>query len=189
MDDVRPDRDQHEMPLHAGNVAEGLLGDGSEDQLYLEAVAHVRDTRQATISSIQRHLKIGYNRAARIVEAMEAAGVVSAPNSNGEREVILQSPPEPEKDLLSSAAEPGATTYGGHTIDDITVLVLRKDQITPGWLQSRFALSTDESLAVALKLLDDGVITLATEGESPDLNTYRVAVATKAPAEEPITLE
>ncbi|HHW1687246.1 TPA: DNA translocase FtsK [Pseudomonas aeruginosa] len=157
--------------------------------MYLEAVAHVRDTRQATISSIQRHLKIGYNRAARIVEAMEAAGVVSAPNSNGEREVILQSPPEPEKDLLSSAAEPGATTYGGHTIDDITVLVLRKDEITPGWLQSRFALSTDESLAVALKLLDDGVITLATEGESPDLNTYRVAVATKAPAEEPITPE
>ncbi|EQA6248516.1 TPA: hypothetical protein L6B58_26715 [Pseudomonas aeruginosa] len=88
-----------------------------------------------------------------------------------------------------SAAEPGATTYGGHTIDDITVLVLRKDEITPGWLQSRFALSTDESLAVALKLLDDGVITLATEGESPDLNTYRVAVATKASAEEPITLE
>ncbi|MDP5967180.1 hypothetical protein P3839_15795 [Pseudomonas aeruginosa] len=79
--------------------------------------------------------------------------------------------------------------YGAHTIDDITVLVLRKDQITPGWLQSRFALSTDESLAVALKLLDDGVITLTTEGESPDLNTYRVAVATKAPAEEPITLE
>ncbi|HHM8009580.1 hypothetical protein [Pseudomonas aeruginosa] len=74
-------------------------------------------------------------------------------------------------------------------IGGITVLVLRKDEITPGWLQSRFALSTDESLAVALKLLDDGVITLATEGESPDLNTYRVAVATKAPAEEPITLE
>ncbi|WP_039027476.1 DNA translocase FtsK [Pseudomonas aeruginosa] len=189
LDDVRPDRDQHEMPLHAGNVAEGLLGDGSEDQLYLEAVAHVRDTRQATISSIQRHLKIGYNRAARIVEEMEAAGVVSAPNSNGEREVILQSPPEPEKDLLSSAAEPGDTTYGGHTIDDITVLVLRKDQITAGWLQSRFALSTDESLAVALKLLDDGVITLDAEGETPDLNTYRVTVAEKAPAEAPITLE
>ncbi|MDO5935751.1 hypothetical protein QCC34_07540 [Pseudomonas aeruginosa] len=86
-------------------------------------------------------------------------------------------------------AEPGATTYGGHTIDDITVLVLRKDQITPGWLQSRFALSTDESLAVALKLLDDGVITLDAEGETPDLNTYRVTVAEKAPAEAPITLE
>ncbi|OZO30659.1 hypothetical protein IPC749_10690 [Pseudomonas aeruginosa] len=79
--------------------------------------------------------------------------------------------------------------YGGHTIDDITVLVLRKDQITPGWLQSRFALSTDESLAVALKLLDDGVITLDAEGETPDLNTYRVTVAEKAPAEAPITLE
>ncbi|WP_225932779.1 hypothetical protein [Pseudomonas aeruginosa] len=67
--------------------------------------------------------------------------------------------------------------------------MLRKDQITPGWLQSRFALSTDESLAVALKLLDDGVITLDAEGETPDLNTYRVTVAEKAPAEAPITLE
>ncbi|MDI4211759.1 DNA translocase FtsK, partial [Pseudomonas aeruginosa] len=157
--------------------------------LYIEAVSHVIDTRRVSISGLQRYLKVGYNRAARIVEAMEAAGVVSAPNSNGEREVILQSPPEPEKDLLSSAAEPGDTTYGGHTIDDITVLVLRKDQITPGWLQSRFALSTDESLAVALKLLDDGVITLDAEGGTPDLNTYRVTVANKAPAEEPITLE
>ncbi|MGU1535139.1 DNA translocase FtsK, partial [Pseudomonas aeruginosa] len=62
-------------------------------------------------------------------------------------------------------------------------------EITPGWLQSRFALSTDESLAVALKLLDDGVIALAIEGESPEFNTYRVTVAEKAPAEAPITLE
>ncbi|HHK3701758.1 TPA: DNA translocase FtsK [Pseudomonas aeruginosa] len=186
MDAIQPDPDQNSLALENGGDADGT---GAQDPLYIEAVSHVIDTRRVSISGLQRYLKIGYNRAARIVEEMEAAGVVSAPNSNGEREVILQSPPEPEKDLLNSAAEPGATTYGGHTIDDITVLVLRKDEITPGWLQSRFALSTDESLAVALKLLDDGVITLTTEGESPDLNTYRVAVATKAPAEEPITLE
>ncbi|HBP4954962.1 DNA translocase FtsK [Pseudomonas aeruginosa] len=189
MDTVVPDPDQSALALDESDDGDDAGGTGAQDPLYLEAVSHVIDTRRISISGLQRYLKIGYNRAARIVEEMEAAGVVSAPNSNGEREVILQSPPEPEKDLLSSAAEPGATTYGGHTIDDITVLVLRKDEITPGWLQSRFALSTDESLAVALKLLDDGVITLATEGESPDLNTYRVAVATKAPAEEPITLE
>ncbi|WP_049289742.1 DNA translocase FtsK [Pseudomonas aeruginosa] len=186
MDAIQPDPDQNSLALEDGGDADGT---GAQDPLYIEAVSHVIDTRRVSISGLQRYLKIGYNRAARIVEELEAAGVVSAPNSNGEREVILQSPPEPEKDLLSSAAKPGDTTYGGHTIDDITVLVLRKDQITPGWLQSRFALSTDESLAVALKLLDDGVITLDAEGETPDLNTYRVTVAEKAPAEAPITLE
>ncbi|MCO2282487.1 DNA translocase FtsK [Pseudomonas aeruginosa] len=186
MDAIQPDPDQNSLALENGGDADGT---GAQDPLYIEAVSHVIDTRRVSISGLQRYLKIGYNRAARIVEEMEAAGVVSAPNSNGEREVILQSPPEPEKDLLSSATEPGATTYGGHTIDDITVMVLRKDEITPGWLQSRFALSTDESLAVALKLLDDGVITLDAEGETPDLNTYRVTVANKAPAEAPITLE
>ncbi|WP_409513623.1 DNA translocase FtsK [Pseudomonas aeruginosa] len=147
MDAIQPDPDQNSLALENGGDADGT---GAQDPLYIEAVSHVIDTRRVSISGLQRYLKIGYNRAARIVEEMAAAGVVSAPNSNGEREVILQSPPEPEKDLLNSAAEPGATTYGGHTIDDITVLVLRKDEITPGWLQSRFALSTDESLAVAL---------------------------------------
>ncbi|WP_269769320.1 DNA translocase FtsK [Pseudomonas aeruginosa] len=128
MDAIQPDPDQNSLALEDGGDADGT---GAQDPLYIEAVSHVIDTRRVSISGLQRYLKIGYNRAARIVEELEAAGVVSAPNSNGEREVILQSPPEPEKDLLSSAAEPGDTTYGGHTIDDITVLVLRKDQITP----------------------------------------------------------
>lgn len=188
MDTVVPDPDQSALALEDGGD-DDTDGTGAQDPLYIEAVSHVIDTRQVSISGLQRYLKIGYNRAARIVEELEAAGVVTAPNSNGEREVLLQSPPAAQNDLLSGAADTGAQTYGGHTIDDITVLVLRKDEITPGWLQSRFALSTDESLAVALKLLDDGVIVLAAEGESPDLNTYRVAVATKAPTEEPITLE
>lgn len=187
MDTVAPDPDQSALALDEGDD-DDADGTGAQDPLYIEAVSHVIDTRQVSISGLQRYLKIGYNRAARIVEELEAAGVVTAPNSNGEREVLLQSPPAAQNDFLSDAAESGAQTYGGHTIDDITVLVLRKDEITPGWLQSRFALSTDESLAVALKLLDDGVITLATEGESPDLNTYRVAVA-NSPAETPITLE
>ena len=52
-----------------------------------------RPERIASISMIQRKLRIGYNRAARMIEAMEAAGVVSAMNSNGSREVLAPPPP------------------------------------------------------------------------------------------------
>ena len=62
--------------------------DGERDALYDQAVAIVTETRKASISYVQRRLKIGYNRAARIVEDMEAAGVVSAVQHNGSREVI-----------------------------------------------------------------------------------------------------
>ena len=63
--------------------------DGSEDDpLYSDAVAFVRESQRASISAVQRKLKIGYNRAARLIEAMEVAGIVSAMNSNGSREVI-----------------------------------------------------------------------------------------------------
>ena len=60
-----------------------------EDPLYDEAVQFVLDSRRASISSVQRKLRIGYNRAARLIEAMEMAGVVSSQNSNGSREVIV----------------------------------------------------------------------------------------------------
>ena len=65
-------------------------GDGGteSDPLYDEAVAFVLETRKASISGVQRKLRIGYNRAARLIETMEAAGVVSAMNSNGSREVL-----------------------------------------------------------------------------------------------------
>ena len=62
------------------------------DPLYDQAVAIVTESRRASISSIQRRLKVGYNRAARMVEDMEAAGVVSAVQSNGQREVIAPPP-------------------------------------------------------------------------------------------------
>ncbi len=62
------------------------------DPLYDQAVAIVTETRRASISGLQRRLKVGYNRAARMVEDMEAAGVVSAVQSNGQREVIAPPP-------------------------------------------------------------------------------------------------
>ncbi|WP_189531103.1 DNA translocase FtsK [Paludibacterium paludis] len=59
------------------------------DPLYDEAVEIVMRTRKASISSVQRHLRIGYNRAARLIEEMEAAGLVSAMESNGNRTVLV----------------------------------------------------------------------------------------------------
>lgn len=60
----------------------------ADDPLYQSAVDHVRESNRASISSIQRKLKIGYNRAARMIEQMEVDGLVTAMNSNGSREVI-----------------------------------------------------------------------------------------------------
>ena len=80
-----------------GAAAGGSGGDYEEemDQLYDEAVAFVTETRRASISSVQRKFKIGYNRAARMIEAMEAAGVITSQAHNGSREVIA---PPPVKD-------------------------------------------------------------------------------------------
>ncbi len=80
-----------------GGVPVLLPGETSDavdesDPLYDEAVKIVTETRRASISSVQRRLKIGYNRAARMIEAMEAAGIVSSMQSNGSREVIAPPP-------------------------------------------------------------------------------------------------
>ena len=69
-------------------------GDPEQDPLYDEAVRIVTESRKASISGVQRRLKIGYNRAARMIEAMEAAGLVGTLQSNGSREVIAPPPPE-----------------------------------------------------------------------------------------------
>ena len=65
-------------------------GGGEKDELYDEAVSIVLKSRRASISSVQRQLRIGYNRAARLIEDMERAGLVSEMQSNGSREVLVK---------------------------------------------------------------------------------------------------
>jgi S-DNA-T family DNA segregation ATPase FtsK/SpoIIIE len=67
---------------------------GELDALYDQAVRIVTETRRASISGVQRRLKIGYNRAARLIEDMEAAGIVSPPEHNGNRTVLAPPPPK-----------------------------------------------------------------------------------------------
>lgn len=69
-----------------------LEGGDEKDDLYDQAVEFVTETRKASISSVQRKFRIGYNRAARLVETMEASGVVSPAAHNGSREVIAPPP-------------------------------------------------------------------------------------------------
>ncbi len=75
-----------------GYSMSGSGGDSESDALYDEAVQFVTETRKASISSVQRRFKVGYNRAATMIEDMEAAGVVTPAESNGSR-VVLAPPP------------------------------------------------------------------------------------------------
>jgi S-DNA-T family DNA segregation ATPase FtsK/SpoIIIE len=75
-----------------GNGDESLSLEGANaegDPMYDQAVAIVLKTRRPSISLVQRHLRIGYNRAARLIEQMERAGLVSAMQTNGNREVLV----------------------------------------------------------------------------------------------------
>ncbi|MFZ6658266.1 DNA translocase FtsK [Undibacterium sp. TJN19] len=73
----------------AGADGAAASGSGEADALYDQAVAIVLKNRRASISLVQRHLRIGYNRAARLLEQMEQSGVVSTMQSNGNREILV----------------------------------------------------------------------------------------------------
>ena len=97
------------VPNYIDEIVEGPLGptpgligidkfpadsaDAEQDPLYDQAVQVVMETKKASISGVQRRLKIGYNRAARMVESMEAAGLVGPLQSNGSREILVPTTP------------------------------------------------------------------------------------------------
>lgn len=91
-------RPQYIESITAGEESEGgsggLEGDEELDPLFDQAVSFVVDKRRASISGVQRQFRIGYNRAARIIEQMEAQGIVSEPGHNGNREVLSPPPHE-----------------------------------------------------------------------------------------------
>jgi S-DNA-T family DNA segregation ATPase FtsK/SpoIIIE len=84
------------IPGLKGEEGEGELGGGpdsiEQDELYDEAVKIVTTERKPSISYVQRRLKIGYNRAARLLEGMEQAGIVGQLQANGSREVLVPAP-------------------------------------------------------------------------------------------------
>ncbi|WP_163390135.1 DNA translocase FtsK [Enterovibrio norvegicus] len=87
--------DQGSEGLLPGEAAEGADGD-ELDQLFDQVVEFVTESRRASVSGVQRRFKIGYNRAARIVEQLEVQGIVSPPGHNSNREVLA--PPPPSRD-------------------------------------------------------------------------------------------
>ncbi|GLZ86940.1 DNA translocase FtsK [Metapseudomonas resinovorans] len=92
IEDILAGADEGGGSFSGGEGGEGGSEGSEDDPLYDEAVRFVTESRRASISAVQRKLKIGYNRAARMIEAMEMAGVVSPMNGNGSREVIAPSP-------------------------------------------------------------------------------------------------
>ncbi len=91
IDEILQGSTEGEQVLLPGETSEA---EEEADALYDEAVAFVTETRRGSISSVQRKFKIGYNRAARIIEQMEAQGVVSSQGHNGNREVLAPPPPK-----------------------------------------------------------------------------------------------
>ncbi len=81
--------------INDSGLPEDAQGEGSEDydELYDQAVRIVTESRRASISGVQRRLKIGYNRAARLIEVMEQQGIVTPPETNGNRTVLAPPPP------------------------------------------------------------------------------------------------
>ena len=100
VEEIKVEEPEYNEDILTGSSVDGNMHgvgnemEGEKDPLYDQAVNIVIESRKASISYIQRRLKIGYNRAARLVEDMERAGLVSESGSNGSREVLLPAQPE-----------------------------------------------------------------------------------------------
>jgi hypothetical protein len=208
LDFIQPDRDQGEFPLHASELTGSLFDkqsvdqhpDGAvdEDALYDAGVAFLLAGGRATIASVQRKLKISHDRALTMLIAMEAAGVVSAMDHNGAREVLLLS--DPEFAEVGEGMPPIATddpefitdpnisglgndiddalyskVYGEFSYEDVAQLVvLHATTLDVAWLQRRTIIDSDMATSLILLLLENGVIELEAEGDMPIDNTYKV---------------
>ncbi len=89
LDEITDEQVTSGIAVPGYGAEESANEDSENDALYDEAVNYVIESRRASISSVQRKLRVGYNRAARLIEAMEAAGVVSEMSTNGSREVLV----------------------------------------------------------------------------------------------------
>jgi S-DNA-T family DNA segregation ATPase FtsK/SpoIIIE len=220
LDSLTVERDQRDLPLHVSDLTGSLFdrrtgpdepdgeelpdynGEG-EDPLYQEAVAFVMETRRPAISAIQRKLKIGYNRAARMIEGMEQAGIVSAMNSSGAREVlrpvlgqpdgerqplnddVVDAELPPEFDEVHDVGQASAAfekEFGDFSYEDAAQLIVLKANTKPfkaHWVQSRLAIDSDQVMVLLLRLLDNEVIRLDTEGATSLEHSYKV-IATLA---------
>lgn len=199
LDSLTVERDQRDLPLHVSDLTGNLFNQGSgpdepdgeelpdhtgegQDPLYQEAVAFVIETRRPSISAIQRKLKIGYNRAARMLEGMEQTGIVTEMNTNGSREVLrpVMDQPHNGDDEVHDVGQNLAAfekEFGDFTYEDAAQLIVLKANTKPfkaHWVQSRLAIDSDQVMVLLLRLLDNEVIQLDTEGESALEHSYKV---------------
>lgn len=181
MDEVVPDPDQGELLNQGGEFeddvanAEAETGPGEQDPLYPEAVQFVVRERRPAVSAIERELKVGYNRAARMLEAMEAAKVVGPADEHGTRHVLATAPGAGEE-ATPTGSHPAK--YGTYSYSDVQALLARAEpEVTFAYLQHRLAIDQAAAQGLLIRMLDDGTIVLQSEAEVATNNTYRVAVA------------
>ena len=193
LDFIQPDRDQAEFPLHVSELTGSLFGSqsggtgeqdnepefvGGQDPLYAEAVQFVAETRRASISAVQRKLKIGYNRAARMLEWMETQGIVTPMDTNGGRDVLAPFLHRDQDDVVDAELIPDkafSKEFGDFTYEDAAQLIVLKATVFDAtWLQSRLAIDSDQASTLLLRLVDNEVIQLETEAELSIDNTYKI---------------
>lgn len=194
LDFIQPDRDQKDLPLHVSELTGSLFSSqsggageqdnepefvGDQDPLYAEAVQFVAETRRASISAVQRKLKVGYNRATRMLEWMETQGIVTPMDTNGGRDVLVTHSANSQNDDIVDAEfvpdQAYGKEFGDYTYEDAAQLIVLKATVfDAAWLQSRLAIDSDQASTLLLRLVDNEVIQLETEADQTIDNTYKV---------------